>query len=237
MGLMVLFFGVMTGLYLSALGLGQAANAILLQNTAPVWVYLVGVYLLGDPPDQRTLRAILFAMIGAAVILFGNWPRGLAPDEQARQGTILLMAAGSGMSYAGVILLLRWLRTESPAWLTVLNMFGSGGLILLFVIVSYGWSATTEWLAAPTIRQLLFIALFGMVQMAAPYWLFTRGLRTVRPQEAGFITLLEPVLNPLWAYLIAPEREMPTIWTLLGGVVLLAALGWRYFPTRRPAVT
>jgi drug/metabolite transporter (DMT)-like permease len=235
MGLMVLFFGVMTGLYLSALGLGPAANAILLQNTAPVWVYLVGVYLLGDPPDRRTLKAILAAMVGAAVIVVGNWPRGLAPDEQARQGTILLMAAGSGVSYAGVILFLRWLRAESPAWLTVLNMFGSGGLLLLFVFATRGGPATADWLAAPTGRQLLFIALFGSFQMALPYWLFTRGLRVVSPQEAGFITLLEPVLNPVWAYLIAPDRETPTVWTLAGGGVLLAALGWRYFPARRPA--
>jgi DME family drug/metabolite transporter len=236
MGVMVLFFGVMTGLYLSALGLGPAANAILLQNTAPVWVYLVGVNLLGDPPDRRTLRAILFAMVGAAVILVGNWPRGLGPDEQAAQGAILLMAAGSGVSYAGVILFLRWLRAESPAWLTVLNMFGSGGILLLFVLATRGGSAAIDWVTAPTLRQLVFIAVFGTVQMALPYWLFTRGLRVVSPQEAGFITLLEPVLNPVWAYLIAPDRETPTVWTWVGGGVLLAALGWRYFPTRRPVV-
>jgi drug/metabolite transporter (DMT)-like permease len=236
MGLMVLFFGVMTGLYLSALGLGPAANAILLQNTAPVWVYLVGVYLLGDPPDRRTLRALLFAMLGAAVIVIGNWPRGLGPDEQATQGKILLMAVGSGVSYAGVILFLRALRTESPAWLTVLNMFGSGSIILMFVAFDPGAPGLAEWLSAPNGRQLVFMALFGSFQMALPYWLFTRGLRVVSPQEAGFITLLEPVLNPVWAYLIAPDRETPTVWTWAGGGVLLAALGWRYFPTRRPVV-
>ena len=67
--------------------------------------------------------------------------------------------------------------------------------------------------------------------MAMPYLLFTYGLRTVSPQEAGIITLMEPVLNPIWAYLIAPDRETPTLWTWLGGLILLAALTWRYFPT------
>lgn len=48
---MVLCFGVMSGLYLSSLGLGNAANAILLQNTAPFWVYLAAA---GTPVDQTS---------------------------------------------------------------------------------------------------------------------------------------------------------------------------------------
>jgi len=69
--------------------------------------------------------------------------------------------------------------------------------------------------------------------MAAPYWLFARGLKTVSAMEAGIITLLEPVLNPIWAYLIAPDRETPTHATFLGGGILLAALIWRYIPARK----
>jgi drug/metabolite transporter (DMT)-like permease len=117
--------------------------------------------------------------------------------------------------------------------LTALNMLGSGLLLVVFVLQSRGWAETAEWLSAPTWRQLAFIAVFGTLQMATPYWLFTRGLRAVTPQEAGVITLLEPVLNPVWAYMIAPDRETPTPWTLAGGGVLLAALAWRYWPTRR----
>src|SRR3954447_1006598 len=50
---MVLIFTLMSVLYLSALGLGPAANAIFLQNTAPIWVYLFAVVLLGEPSDRR----------------------------------------------------------------------------------------------------------------------------------------------------------------------------------------
>jgi drug/metabolite transporter (DMT)-like permease len=83
--------------------------------------------------------------------------------------------------------------------------------------------------------QLLFLAVFGALQMATPYFLFARAIRTVGPQEAGIITLLEPLLNPLWAYLIAPDKETPTVWTWLGGGVLMAALVWRYAPRRSGA--
>lgn len=166
MGLMVVCFGVMTALYLTALSLGPAANAILLQNTAPVWVYIVGVYLLHDPPDRRTLRAILLAAVGAFVIVLGNWPRGLAPAEEQAQALILLMALGSGLFYAAVILFMNYLKAESAAWLTMLNMFGTSVVVLAFAAA--GGVNLGEWLLAPTGEQMLFIALFGTVQMAAP---------------------------------------------------------------------
>jgi drug/metabolite transporter (DMT)-like permease len=41
--------------------------------------------------------------------------------------------------------------------------------------------------------------------------------------ESSLLLLLEPVLSPLWAWLLHGER--PTAWALLGGVVILAATG------------
>jgi drug/metabolite transporter (DMT)-like permease len=86
------------------------------------------------------------------------------------------------------------------------------------------------FLATPMPAQLVVLFLFGAVQMGLPYWLVARGLRVVSPQEAGMITLLEPLLNPLWAYLIAAEA--PSALTLVGGAFILGALAWRYWPFR-----
>jgi drug/metabolite transporter, DME family len=225
---LVICFGVMTALYLTALGLGPAANAILLQNTAPVWIYLVGVYCLGDPHDHRTRTAVIAAMLGAAVIVIGNWPRGLDPEATRAQAEILLMATGSGAFYAAVVLLLRRLNSESATWLTTLNLLGSALVIAGFIVVNQGLSDFQTWLAAPSIPQLIMIAIYGIVQLAVPYVLFAWSLRSVSPQEAGLITLIEPVLNPIWAWMLTPDRDTPTIWTFIGGTILLAALVWRY---------
>ena len=231
---MMASFALMSGLYLSALGLGPAANAILLQNTAPVWVYLVGVYWLGHDPDRRTWWAILLGLMGAGVLIVGNSLTGLACGEHTTDPRILALGASSGFAYAMVILFLRQLRMESTAWLTLLNLLGSGLVLAIcissVIMIQEGRAAAWHWLCLPTASQLGFIAVFGVCQMAAPYWLFTRGLRTVGPQEAGIITLLEPILNPIWAYLVAPEKETPTLSTLAGGSILLLALAWRYFP-------
>jgi drug/metabolite transporter (DMT)-like permease len=223
---MMATFATMCGLYLTALGEGNAANAILLQNTSPVWVYVIGVLLLGHTADRGALPATLLAALGAGVIVFGNWPWNRSAVEQARDIPVLLMGVGSGLTYAGVVLFLGSLNKECPAWLMVLNLFGSAGFIGIYI------SATQDW-QVPTIGQAAVLALFGAFQMAIPYWLFARGLKHVSPQEAGIITLLEPVLNPVWAYLLDPERDTPTFWTLLGGGILLAALTIKYLPRNR----
>src|SRR5205823_4846256 len=91
------------------------------------------------------------------------------------------------------------------------------------------WWFGPEW---PGLTQLFFLFLFGAVQMALPYFLIARGLRVVSAQEAGAITLLEPLLNPLWAYLVAPEVEQPRLYTVLGGLFILGGLLWRYWPRK-----
>jgi drug/metabolite transporter (DMT)-like permease len=90
----------------------------------------------------------------------------------------------------------------------------------------------TWTLPAPSLPQMAVLFVYGAVQMALPYWLMARALRSVSPQEAGTLTLLEPLLNPLWAYLVSPATEMPTAWTLYGGACILGALAYRYWPRR-----
>jgi drug/metabolite transporter, DME family len=224
---MALCFGIMTGLYVSALAMGSAANAILLQNTAPVWVYAIGVWLLKDRPGPRTFQAIVLAAIGAITIVLGN-----AQASTARECGVLAMGAGSGFFYALVVLFLRHLSQGSAPWLTAINLIGSAAVIFAGAMLLEGTPAL-DWLLQPTAAQLLFIAAYGIVQLAGPYILFVRALRSVSPQEAGIITLIEPVLNPVWAYLISPGTETPTVWTLSGGGILLAALAWQYWPQGR----
>ena len=225
---MVLTFTMMTALYLSAIALGPAANAIFLQNTAPVWVYLFAIYVLGEAADRRGWQAVILGAIGAVVIVAGNWPRDLPADEQETQVAILFMGAGSGLVYAVVMIFLRVLRDVSSAWLICLNLIGTAATLGAYILVTSGPLGLWEWAATPSLQQLAVLAVFGIVQMAIPYWLFARGLRVVGPLEAGIITLLEPLLNPVWAYLITPDKDTPTVPMLIGGGLILGALAWRY---------
>src|SRR5947209_11284433 len=133
---MVMTFAVMSGLYLSALGLGPAANAIFLQNTAPFWVYLLAVVLLGEAVERRGAQAVLLGAAGAVVIVAGNWPRDLPADQQQTAVVVLALGLTSGIVYAGVVLFLRALREYSPAWLVFLNHVGSAAALGVFLVLA-----------------------------------------------------------------------------------------------------
>src|SRR2546421_643793 len=69
---MALCFAAMNGLYVTAMAEGPAANAVLLQYTAPMWMYLASVYLLGEPANRRSTIALLVGLLGIAVIVAGG---------------------------------------------------------------------------------------------------------------------------------------------------------------------
>lgn len=207
---MAVSFALMNITFVSAQAQGTAANAIFLQYSAPLWMYLAAVFWLGESADRRGTIALIFGMLGVAVIIFGGWEN----DE------LFIMGIGlaSGLTYAGVLICLRVLRNMAPGWLTAWNHL-LGALVLVPLMVT---------LEPPSPRQYIVLFFFGAGQMGLAYWLVARGLQVVSPQEAGTLTLLEPLLNPVWAYLIAGEK--PTTWTLVGGAIIIAALAWRYWP-------
>lgn len=213
MFVMVASFALMNATFISAQALGTAANAILLQNSAPLWLYLVAVFWLGEAPDRRGSIALFAGLVGIVIIIAGGWEAG----ELAVVGIGLL----SGFTYAGVILCLRLLRDVSAGWLTVWNHL-LGGVILVPIV----WT-----LQPPSFAQFVVLFFFGAVQMGFPYWLMARGLKTVSPPEASALTLLEPILTPVWTWLIAGEA--PETFTYVGGAVILAALAYRYWPRGR----
>jgi drug/metabolite transporter (DMT)-like permease len=216
MAAMMVTFAVMNALFVSAMGLGTAANAIVLQYTAPLWIYLAGILWLNEPTNRRNTIALAIAMTGVAVIVIGAWQGSSAADLLT-----VLIAIGSGITYAAVLLFIRSLRDVSPTWITVLNNFAAGLMLAPFLFLQ----------ELPTPRQVVCLLLFGSIQMALPYWFMARGLRVVSTQEAGTISLLEPLLNPVWAYLVA--GDVPERWTFMGGALILAALTWRYWPGGR----
>jgi drug/metabolite transporter, DME family len=214
--IMALAFAAMNALFVSAMALGTAANAILLQYTAPMWMYLASISWLGERPERRSTIALLIGMMGIAVIIVGGWDGG--------QLVTIVIALGSGVTYAAVLIFLRLLRGLSPLWLTVWNHL-LGALVLLPLI----WNEPL-----PAWQQYVVLFLFGSIQMGLAYWLVARGLRVVSPQEAGAITLLEPLLNPVWAYLVWSKTETPPLVTYIGGALIVGALAWRYWPRAKP---
>lgn len=205
-----LIFVLMNVTYLSAMVRTSAANAIWLQNTAPLWVFLIGTTVLRDPIHPRDWWQLGFIVAGLGVIL--------GCELQTDDTTGVLWGVAAGMTYAGVVLSLRWLRSEDTAWLVGLN-HGVTALMLLPYVLAKG--------PAPTATQLVVLMAFGSLQMGIPYLLFARSVRVLPAHEAAGIVLLEPILVPLWVWLLDMEGP-PRWWTVVGGALICLGLVARY---------
>jgi drug/metabolite transporter (DMT)-like permease len=217
---MVACFAAMSATFLTAMTLTSAANTIFLQYTAPLWMLAGSVLWLGERIDRAGVLALALGLSGVLVIVVGG-PVG--------EATGMALALLAGVFFAGVGLYLRYLRGEDPVWLTALNHVGSIPLL-----------AVLAWLAAPESGfvwpaggQWLGLFAFGALQMALPYWLFSRALEQVPAHDAGIVCLLEPVLNAALAAAIAGER--PGVATLIGGTILLSSVALRALGARSGA--
>ena len=207
---LVACFALMNATFLTALVRTTAANAIWLQATAPWWVFVLSVFLLRQPIVRRDLIPLAFGIVGVSLILLFEILR-----RQEAVGVVCGLAAG--VSYAGVVVFLWRLGSDDPAWLVALN-HAVVAVVLLPCVLSWGY-----W---PSPQQLVVLAGFGIFQMAIPYVLLIRGLRTISSQEATAIGLIEPVLMPLWVYLSG--LESPQWWTIAGASLILVGLVLRY---------
>lgn len=210
-------FTLMNYTYLSAMATGSAANAIWLQNTAPVWVLLVGVTIFRERANWRDAMLILFAAVGVGIILLYE-SRGASPEA-------VLWGLASGVFYAGVVLSLRHLRDMDSTWLAAVNHVVTAFALSVFAFRSAPFPEGIQW--------PLLVA-FGVLQMGLPYVLFAWGLRRIPGHEATAIGLMEPILVPIWVLFAWGDR--PAWWTLVGGGLILLGLALRYaLPVASPS--
>jgi DME family drug/metabolite transporter len=198
-------------LYVLGNKLTTAANTIFLQSTAPIYILLLSPLLLHER-IRRSDLAFMAAIAGGMTLFFigVQAPQITAPNPML--GNIL--AACAGVTWAITILGLRWLgRSRSgggPAAVACGNLLAAG-VVFPFALP----------LAAPSATDWLIVSLLGILQIGIAYAFLTGGLRGVPAFEASLLLLVEPVLNPIWAWLI--HGETPTRWASLGGAFILIA--------------
>jgi len=193
--------------------LTTAANAIFLQGSAPLYVLILGPWLLGEKTHRRQL--ILMATLATGMLLFfvGSQPVSTtAPDPVTGN----IFGATTGLCYGLCIMGLRWLGrgTDDVGATTAAVCCGNliAALVALPMALPVSTSTPTDW------AMVIFL---GVFQIGIAYAFLVRGVAQVPALEASLILIAEPVLSPIWAWLV--HGETPTVWAAVGGVIILGA--------------
>ncbi len=214
---MVTTFALMNWTYLNAMVYCEASLAIWLQYTAPAWVFLMSWLFWKEKPRRKNWILLGFATVGVSIILYAELAGVSFKGVQ--------FGLASGVFFAGVVVCLRGLRDADAAWLVFLNHAVTALLFSPSVITNEAtWPAGSQW---------IYLALFGVFQMGLPYVLFAKGLKSISSHEASGLSLLEPILVPLWVFVAwrtAVDYQFPATTTLIGAALilvgLLASLEW-----------
>jgi len=194
-----------------------AANAIFLQSTAPIYILFLGPWLLREKVHLRDLAFFVVAAAGLSLFFLEVGPaQATAPEPLLGN----LYSLGSGLCWALTLVGLRWLGTRGPNVSAVL----AGNLVAFAVCLSAVLLGDPP-LASASAQAWLVVAWLGVFQVGLAYVLLTSAIRHVPAFEAAVLLLIEPLLNPVWAWLVHGEQPGP--WALLGGAILLGATLWK----------
>jgi drug/metabolite transporter (DMT)-like permease len=193
--------------------LTTAANSIFLQSTAPLYLLLLAPWLLQEHLRRRDL-ALIVAVAGGMALFFLGSERVVATAPNPSVGNVI--AAVSGIFWALTIAGIRWIARRTPTSDATLAPIVTGNLIACAVALPLAFPATHA-----AAKDWLVIVYLGVVQIGIAYACLTAGLRRVPAFEASTIMLVEPVLNPLWAWMVHNER--PSALALTGGAVIMTA--------------
>lgn len=195
-----------------------AANAIFLQYMGVIWVMLLSPFVLKEKFRKADAIAVAVAFCGMALFFVEKFdPRGAAGN---------MVAILSSVFFAMLIL---FLRAERDASAEAAVTWGN-------VAVSVSLVPFVAGDLRVDLRSLLILAFLGVLQIGLAYVLFVRGLRRVTATKASLTGMVEPVMNPLWVFMLLGERPSPL--AILGGAIVLGAVAARtlWSGPQQPAV-
>ena len=185
-----------------------AANAIFLQYTAPVYLLVLEPLIYKEKFRSRDLITVLVCVGGMALFFVGQ----LRPQDVTGN----LLALASGLCFALYFLSLRHPQAREVNRASSV-IYGN----ILAVIITAPWGLAA--IPSLTFHDTFSVVYLGVVQLGIAYALFTVAMaRGVRSLDAGIICYVEPVLNPVWVFLVLGEQ--PSRWALLGGAIIVSAV-------------
>ena len=220
--------------------LTYAANVIFLEYTSPVWVIFLSTILLGE--KNRKIDYITFAGIVAGMLLF--FADGLFEKHNGEFADTAMLGnlCGilSGVCYAGTTLFQRKQQMLAAQRIRETGRVSSKGhdtsrdAFMIAQLITAAFGLPFVFLmegGVPDTQSIVFLLLLGFFQMGIPNIMYAIGIKKVTALSASLITMIEPLMNPIWVFIFV--HEIPTAKCIAGGIIILVFILLREVAGRR----
>lgn len=213
--------GIMGLVYTAFVGankLTTAANAIVLQFTAPLFIVIFSAVFLKKRIRKNDLTAVLFTMLGISLFFFDELEGGYM------LGNCVAILAGALM---GAMYMAMDENSAEERYSAILF----GQLTAFIIGLPFVFATRPEFSPLP----VLYIIVLGVFQLGIPYILYGMAAEYCPPLACSLLGAVEPLLNPIWVLIFDGER--PGVFALIGGIIVIASVTlWCAFGNREKAV-
>lgn len=196
--------------------LTTAANAIFLQYTAPIYVLIFEPVINKTNYEKTNIITIVICFLGMLLFFMGEISPGYMLGN--------IIALFSGVAFAAFMLGMRKNKKEYQ----FSSIFYGNILVFLFCIPYM--SGMNNF----SLNNFLMVSFLGIFQIGAAYIIFSYGLKRVLAIEASLLSMIEPVLNPVWVFL--GYGEVPSYMAIIGGIIIISAIMVRAFIFESPVM-
>ena len=193
-----------------------AANAIFLQYTAPIYVLIFEPIINKTRYEKINIITIIICFLGMILFFMGE----LSPGHLTGN----LLALLSGVAFAAFLLGMRKNKNEYQ-----FSAIFYGNILLMLICFPSLFD-----IRILSITDFGMVSYLGILQIGIAYAIFSYGLKRVYAIEASLISMIEPVLNPVWVFLA--YKEVPSFMAIVGGIVIITAISVRAFVLETPTM-
>lgn len=202
---LALLNGTMCACFVIANKLTTAANAIVLQYTAPVFLLLFESMFRKKRFRKGDYLAVGLTMTGIALFFFDRLNGGALVGN--------LISILSGALFAGIMFFVKSVDEDARLSGLAQGHFLTALIGLPFLFV-YG--------APISSTAVIAIVVLGVFQLGIPYVLYGLAATNCSPLMLTLLAALEPILNPVWVFLFVGEAPGRT--ALFGGVLVIVSV-------------
>jgi drug/metabolite transporter (DMT)-like permease len=194
--------------FVAANKLTTAANAIILQYTAPIFILIISILFLKHQVHKKEVIIVTVTALGIVFFFF----------DQLSPGNIIgnMLAILAGFLLAIMFLAVGFGGGEDDS--IRLSSMLIGHLLTAVIGIPIGIPLTESFATS----EIICIVILGIVQLGIPYVLYALASKDCSPLACSLIGMIEPILNPVWVFIFA--GEMPGFYALVGGAIVIAAV-------------
>lgn len=202
--------------FVAANKLTTAANAIVIQYCAPVYVLLYIAFVQKKKLRPLDIAVVPITILGVSLCFIGQIGKGRLVGD--------IVAIISGMFFAAMFISSEGVSDQTRA---------SGIMQGQFLTAIIGLPVLFATRPAFTAQAIVGILILGIFQIGLAYVLYSIAIKRAPLLTCSLLAVLEPLLNPVWVFLFAGEN--PGTWSIVGGVIVIAVITlWYVYDARHP---